>query len=537
MKTAVGLDRRSVLGAGVAGLGALSAGTALGATTGPVATTAYGRVQGYEDGPIKVFKNIPYGAPTGGANRWLPAKPPAAWSGVRQAVRQGDMCPQVRVPGVLLAEEAAMGQHGPASEDCLNLNVYTPAVGPNSGKRPVMVWYHGGAFANGSGGATSYDGRNLCEKNDVVLVTVTHRLNLFGFLDLEPFLGPAYADSANVGILDCVAALRWVRANISAFGGDPDEVTIFGQSGGASKVSTMMGMPAARGLFKRAIAESASAVRSGTKEAAARQAGAVLDALGTKNAAELQALPVERLLDALASTRFQPTPVVDGRNLPAHVFDPVASPLSAEVPLMMGTTETEITFITSTPLDPIDEAELRRRVMQTFRSDDADADRLIQLFRSRYPGRDNAYLFQLIGSQASGFQEGVTTQAERKAAQGGAPVFVYYFTHTVPARGGKLHAPHTGEIPYVFDSLAHSEPLIGAVTPREQALADKVSATWVAFARSGDPNNPRIPRWPAYDARTRSTMIIDDEFQVRDDPLRETRTAIAELKSKYASAG
>jgi para-nitrobenzyl esterase len=530
------LNRRNVL---LAATGAFCApgGQTAEAADGPIARTRAGRVQGYLDGPIKVFKNVPYGAPTGGANRWLAARPPIPWNGIRQATSQGDMCPQMHAPGTPMAEEAAMSQAGPMSEDCLNINVYTPAVGPNSGKRPVMVWHHGGAFANGSGGATSYDGRNLAEKQDVVLVTVTPRLNVFGFLYLEELFGPAYADSGNIGILDCVAALRWVRDNISGFGGDPNEVTIFGQSGGAAKVSTMMGMPAARGLFRRVIAESSSAVRSGSRTDAARQARAVVEASGAKTVADLQGFPADRLIAAMTKVGFQAGPIVDGRNLPAHVFDPMATPISADIPLLTGTNETEITFLPGTPLDALEDAALHMRVKALFRCADHDADRLIELFRTRYPSRDNTYLFQLIGSQASSFQEGVTLEAERKADQGGAPVYVYYFTHTIPARHGTLRSPHTGEIPYVFDSLAHAAPLVGPVTAREQLLADRISASWAAFARTGDPNHPGIPPWPAYDTRARSTMVIDDEFKIVGDPLRTTRIAISELKQKLLSGG
>ena len=524
-----GMDRRSVIAAAA---GVLCTPMAHAASAEPIARTRQGLVQGYRDGPIKVFKNIPYGAPTGGANRWLASKPPASWSGIRLAVEQGGMCPQIRLPGAQMQENAAMGQNGPLTEDCLNLNVYTPAVGPRSGKRPVMVWYHGGQYVNGSGGASCYDGANMARKQDVVIVTVTHRLNIFGFLYLEDIFGPFFADSGNVGILDCIAALRWVRDNIAEFGGDPNLVTTFGQSGGGGKVSTMMGMPAAKGLFKRAISQSSAAVRSLTRDVAIRQAKQVVDMLGAKTAADMQAISADRLLEAMTAVRFQSGPMVDGKNLPDHVFDPKASPLQADIPMLMGNTETEITFVNGTPLDPIDDADLQSRVKALFRSSDMDADQIIKLFRGRYPGRDNTYLFQLIGSQASNFQTSTYTQVERKSEQGGAPIWYYYFTHNVPARGGRLHAPHTGEIPYLFDSLARSEPMVGPITPREAEVADTMSTTWATFARTGNPNNPKIPLWPPFDTRRRATLIIDNQCKVVDDPIGPTRAAIAAIQAK-----
>jgi para-nitrobenzyl esterase len=286
-QTRLGLDRRAAVAGAAAAVGTLSAPIRAAAAESdrrPIAATAYGRVRGYVDGPVKVFKNVPYGASTGGQNRWLPAKPPIPWRGIRDTVAAGPMSPQNR--GAPLAEEQAMSQTGPMSEDCLNLNITTPAVGPNSGKRPVIVWHHGGGFAAGSGNATSYDGRNIVEKNDIVLVTVTHRLNVFGFLYLAELFGPAYADSGNVGILDCAAALKWVHDNIAQFGGDPANVTIAGQSGGGSKVATLMAMPAARGLFHRAIGQSGGSLRAAAKQDAAGGAKRLVNALGVKTIAE-----------------------------------------------------------------------------------------------------------------------------------------------------------------------------------------------------------------------------------------------------------
>ena len=526
-----GVNRRDLVGAGAAGvLLAASGSAAAKARKAPVAQTAAGRIRGLNNGPVKVFRGVPYGASTAGANRWLPAKPPAPWSGIRDATAYGQQCPQTW--GAPLPEEQAQLYTGPMGEDCLTLNIYTPAL--DGGRRPVMVWYHGGGFSSGSGNAATYDGSNLARKHGVVVVSVTHRLNVFGHLYLGDLFGADYADSGNVGVLDCVAALAWVRDNIAHFGGDPHLVTAFGQSGGGGKVSTMMGMPPAKGLFHRAIVESGQAVRSGARERAAQAAKALIDNLGVKTLAEMQAVPSDRLLAAVDKTGFPSSPIVDGRSLPAHAFTPSASPLSVDVPLLTGSTETELVFFPTTPIDPIDDATFKKDVLQGTRLPPADADRLIGAYRAKYPGRDNTYLLQMLLSDWT-FGDPVLTQADRKAAQGGAPVYVYYFAKHTPVRGGKLRAPHTLDVPYVFDNLTYGAPIVGPKTPAQQAFADKVSGAWVAFARTGSPAVPGGPAWKPYDERARSTMVIDDVFALRDDPLHETRQLIVELKAKGAA--
>ncbi|MEO6340825.1 MAG: carboxylesterase family protein, partial [Caulobacteraceae bacterium] len=345
-----GVHRRSVIAAGAAGAAAMSGVANAASAAAPVADTTAGKIRGYANGRIKVFKGVPYGQPTGGANRWLPAKAPIAWKGVRDATKQGDKCPQNE--GAPMEEEAVQLGKETMSEDCLNLDVWTPAVGAGSGKRPVMVWYHGGGFSSGSGGGLRYDGVNLCTKKDIVLVVVTHRLNVFGFLNLASLYGPAYADSGNVGIMDCVSALKWVHDNIANFGGDPGNVTIFGESGGAGKVSTMMAMPSAKGLFHKAIAQSGASLRAGAPDHAATAAKAVVDALGVKTLAELQSVPQAKLVQVMNSTRLATSPILDGRSVPRHPFDPGAPDVSADVPFLMGSNSTEVTFFADTPLDP-----------------------------------------------------------------------------------------------------------------------------------------------------------------------------------------
>ena len=524
------IGRRLFLGTSAA-LIASTAFAATGSGAAPVAETAAGRVRGYHDGAIKVFKGIPYGAPTGGANRWMPPRKPASWSGVREATAFGDRSPQASGPAAFMVEEAVMLGYETMSEDCLNLNVWTPAVGPASGKRPVMVWFHGGGFAGGSGSAKTYDGTRLATKHDVVVVTVNHRLNGFGFLYLGG-LNPAFADSGNAGMLDLVAALQWVHDNISHFGGDPSRVMIFGQSGGGGKVSTMMGVAPGKGLFHRAAAQSGSALRQATQEEATAAASSVLKQLNlsANQVAELQAVPQHRLLAALAAARANMRPVVDGRTLPAHPFDPQGSALSADVPFIMGSVETEVTFQQTYQLDPIDDARLHEMVKDTIRARaDADVDRLIGLYRAQYPGRDNTYLLQTLASDW-GTGDTMATQATRKAAQGAAPAYLYHFEKGTPVHNGKLHVPHTMEIAYVFDNLARGAAITGGVTPDRQAVADKMSALWTSFARTGTPSAPGVA-WKPFNTQTRNILVASDTVRAVDDPRRTIRTAIADLKA------
>ncbi len=333
---------------------------------------------------------------------------------------------------------------------------------PGSGdgkKRPVMVWCHGGGFTGGSGGNVRYDGAMLAKKHDVVLVTVNHRLNAFGFLYLAKLGGEKYADSGNVGMLDIVAALNWVRDNIAAFGGDPGNVTIFGQSGGGSKVTTAMAMPQAKGRFHRVIAQSGVSLKAITpdegSEIAAKIMTSVGPAAGSGRSIAADAFPADHRgdgPDGSGGQRFGP--VLDGRNLVSGngAFDPVAPSLSANVPMILGTTLTEITFINSTPLDPIDDATLRADLKRGLRVDDAETEKLIAFYKQDFPQADNMRLFQLIATD-NWLTANVALVAERKADLGKAPAYVYHFEKPTPVRDGKLGVPHTLEISYVFDNL------------------------------------------------------------------------------------
>jgi para-nitrobenzyl esterase len=524
-------DRRSLLACGGIGVVALATHRARAQGLpgpGSIVETTAGKVAGAATGPVRIFKGIPYGAPTGGANRFMPPQKPAPWSGVREATQVGPRCPQPPTPG-LMPEEAIDLDYGPMSEDCLYLNVWTAALDA-AAKRPVMVWFHGGGYAVGSGGSVRYDGSNLARKREVVVVTVNHRLNAFGFLDLSGIGGARFADSGNAGMLDIVAALEWVRDNIANFGGDPGNVTVFGESGGGGKVSTLMAMPAAKGLFHRAIAESGVALRGMTADAAAAAARALLDQLGAGALDRIQEMPFEQILAALQAARppLGFGPVVGGHALPRHPFDPEAPEISAGVPMLLGSNLTERTFFPDTPLDPIDDAALLGHVKRYTGLGDAEASRLIAAYRKNRGDADNTFVYQLLSADWW-MTANVTTQAERKAKLGGAPAYVYHFEKRTPVRDGKLKVPHTLEIAYAFDNIDLSAAVTGTGADK-QALADKMSGMWTAFARTGDPSIPGL-KWEPYSAERRAVMILDDDPRLALDPYREERLAISAVRS------
>lgn len=549
------MDRRSLLIGLSGGIVAAAADTAVGqsgasspaggstsaqasgaSASGPVAQTAAGKVRGYMNGTVSVFKGIPYAASTAGANRFGPPRKREPWSGIREATQLGDKAPQNSSPG-LLPEEAVSLSNEPMSEDCLHLNVWTAGL-RDGRRRPVMVWFHGGGYSSGSGGNTRYEGSHLATRQGIVLVTVNHRLNVFGHLFLADIAGDAFADSGNLGMLDIVAALQWIHDNITEFGGDPGNVTVFGESGGGGKVSTLMAMPAAAGLFHRVIAQSGVAIQQTPRDAATNVAKAVLTQLGIQPsdaAAKLRSVPQANLLAAISTMKPPPrfTPVVDGRSLPRHPFDPTAPDVSENVPLLLGSNETEVTFFGDTPLDPIDEATLKERVKRFTRVDDAEADKLIALYRKSRPKISTEHLYQIIASDYW-MTADVATQAERKAAAGKAPVYLYYFDWETPVRGGKLRSVHSLEIPFVFDNLHLAEPLVGKGTDLAP-LATTISSAWARFAHTGDPNGKGLPNWPAFSDKTRSVMILNKTPRAVNDPRREERLAIAAIKAKQSA--
>ena len=485
-----------------------------GAAQGGIAKTTSGPIRGIVVDRINSFYGVPYGATTAGEARFMAPRKPQPWTSVRECVEYGPRSPQG--PSGLIPEVAAVDRREPAGEDCLRLNVWTPALG--SGRRPVMVWLHGGGYSQASGSFIIYNGANLARRRDVVVVTLNHRLNLFGYLYLGEVGGEKYADSGNAGMLDIVQALEWVRDNIAAFGGDPGNVTIFGQSGGGGKVCTLMGMPAAKGLFHKAVAQSGSNVAGTPRANATRDAQTFLERLNLKpnQVAELHKLPAEQLLGAIRGLNF--SPVVDGTSLPSGPFDPVASPLSASVPLLCGSNETEVAWTRGAVIDEIDEAVLKAQVRQDVRGvSDSEADRLIAAYRKGRPGISNVDIHLMLASDSS-VRSGMLTVTERKADAKQAPAYMYYFTWRSPVHDGKLKAYHTLDIPFVFENVDLATAMTGGRQER-YALQDRMSAAWTSFARTGNPNvKGLLPEWPAFDTATRATMILDNECRVVNDP-------------------
>ena len=527
------MNRRAFLWSASAGV--FSAGTLRAQDSRFVtAQTSYGSVRGIDNQGIKTFKGIPYGASTAGKNRFMPPTDPVKWTGVRDALEFGFSAPQRDPNAQAAAGLGVAAQNLPhEGEDCLVLNVWTPAV--NDGrKRPVMFWCHGGGFATGSGSSPDTDGTNLARRGDAVVVSINHRLNVLGFANFSEFSSD-FAASGDAGMLDIVHALKWVRTNIAEFGGDPNTVMIFGQSGGGRKVETLLAMPSAKGLFHRATIESGAAVKVVDRDAAIRNADQLLAKLGIarSNVHEVQKLPVERIMAAYFAVirdargvdqsvgGFSPT--VDGKILPQHPFHPAASSVSADVPVMIGCTRTEMTlFSTNDPTAfSLDENGLRNRVKELAGDQSQD---LIGLYRKLNPGATASDIYFLI---ASDYRYGAPTMkiAERRAALGKAPVYVYYFTWETPVQGGRLKSPHTIEIPFAFDNVKISARLTGGGT-EAMALADRVSDAWIAFARKGNPNTPKLPTWPAFNVKDYPVMVINNTSKVVNDPLREQRTAI-----------
>ena len=484
--------------------------------SGATVETTAGRVRGAIRAGVHVFKGVRYGAPTGGRNRFMPPVAPTPWTGVRDALEYGAAAPQSR-------------SHPVSSEDCLFLNVWTPGLG-DGGRRPVMVWLHGGGFSSGSGSSPTYDGVNLCAKGDVVVVTINHRLNIFGSAYLAELAGDEFAGSGCAGMLDIVGALEWVRDNIERFGGDPGRVTVFGESGGGRKVSTLLAMPAGKGLFHRAIIQSGAVLRVRNPSDATREAELLLGKLGLRanQARDLQMVPTERLFAAFteASRDCEPeefvvgmtasTPVLDGLAIPVHPFDPAAAEVSRDVPVIVGYNRTEETLWWQNREMPLDmtETDLRERIAARLRSD-ADAPRVVAAYRDAYPDARPWDLYILI---CTDHPRGLYARelARRKTAQGGAPAWLYRFDWDM---GGELKTPHALEIRFVFDNVDHTETRLFDLpgSPDARALAGRMSAAWMAFARVGNPDTPNLPHWPVYSADTRHAMIFDNESRIATD--------------------
>jgi len=507
-----------------------------------VATTA-GKVRGFTRNGVFVFKGIPYGDTTGGANRFLPPKPVKPWTDVKPALAWGPVSPHGPRAGWVNQEEQFLygWDDGFEGEDMLRVNVWSPGVGDGR-KRPVLVWIHGGGYASGSSQELRpYDGERLAREHDVVLVSMNHRLNVLGFLDLSSFGGERYASSGNVGMLDLVQSLEWVRDNVAAFGGDPENVTIFGQSGGGGKVTTLMAMPAAKGLFHKAVALSGSLFSFGTPDGATKLAAGVLAelAIGRDQLDKLQSVPASQLVTAafaaqqkvlpfafpkLGATSLELgwQPLVDGKVLPTRPFDPAAPAESANVPFLVGSTFHEFSpGINNPQAHRLDWAGLSKALQPRL---DQRTDAVIAEYRRVFPGAKPFEILGIVGADL--FRRGAVLQAERKAAQGGAPAYLYWFGWKTPVLDGRPLAFHCQDLAMWFDNIDLCVQQTGGGADA-RALASKMSNALVAFARTGNPNHSGIPRWPAYSASAPANLILDTRVEVRNAPDGAARKLIA----------
>ena len=492
-----------------------------------VTDTESGKVRGFIQNGIYTYKGIPYAT----AERFMPAKKVEPWDGVRSSTMYGPVAPLMTPTTQVQDEPEFVFDHdwGYTNEDCLRINVWTPSIDDNK-KRPVLFWIHGGGFTAGSSQELpSYDGENLSAKGDVVVVSINHRLNILGFLDLSAY-GDKYKESANNSMLDIVAALDWVKTNISNFGGDPNNVTIFGQSGGGAKVNTLMAMPRAQGLFHKAINQSGSFRGNLSKKETTRAIAAeVLNqlSLSANQVDSLQNIPFDELSAAgtaalqVVSEQMRKageTPVgfglnwgpsVDGNVLPYDVMSEEAFKLSKNVPLMVGTTKNEFTPFMNGRFFKASEEKVMEHIKKTYKD---KAEAYVAAVKKAYP--NDTRPSDLLDIDTT-FRPGAVFQANKKSSlDNGAPVYMYLFTWQSPVFDGKYKALHCMELPFVFDNIELANQMTGG-GQKAQVLADKMSSAWINFAKSANPNHDGLPQWPQYSQDNTSTMFFDNTCEVK----------------------
>jgi para-nitrobenzyl esterase len=526
-------DRRTLLRySGIAAASmVLREGFALGQDAPVTATTNAGKVSGQVENGIHVFRGIPYGEDTR-KTRFKAPLPVAAWNGVKECVEWSTRAPQMVGErtgrgAAATGEPERTGFHlppdkGPQSEDCLHVNVWTPRLRDGK-KRPVLFYIHGGAYNSGTVNCDLYDGNRLCHRGDVVVVTVNHRLNAFGYMYLGDLGGKEYADSGNAGMLDIILALKWVQQNIAEFGGDASRVLIFGQSGGGAKCATLMAMPAAKGLFHRVLTMSGQQVTAKPTVIATEVTKDVLDELGVKydQLDALKTLPMEKIQEAArVSTAW--LPVRDGGALPRDPFDPDAPEISAGVPMILANTHDETVTSAAGPTGALT-WEQAPQALKTSVGQYLGAytpEEIIRRYREIYPEKDAAHV---VVAAAVAFRAwpGQVIEADRRAAdaRSQAHTWVYRMDWKVPFPGH--WAIHTIDLPFVFDNVALAPGMCGATAEDQaaaQPLATRMSEMLIAFARTGNPNCKKVPHWPSYDLKERNTMIFDNETRVERDP-------------------
>ncbi len=501
---------------------------------GQTVSTRHGRVRCLMREGVQQFWGVPYGAPTDGENRFMPPKAPTAWSGVKDVFQIGNRCyqgPNAFEPSPVVL---AMNRQEQEGEDCLNLNVFTPA--PDSNSRPVMVWMHGGGHRYGSGNYLMYDGTLLAKKEDVVVVSVSHRLNIFGYMHLADIGGEKWSQSTNMGTQDLVAALQWVQDNIAEFGGDPDRVTIFGQSGGGGKTSSLMAVPAASGLFHRAIAQSGSSIRGMTSDDANEGVSRYLSKLGinANQLDRLQALTPQQIQDAFYGdpelNRFPMGPVVDGNFIPRHPWDPSAPAYSADVPFMAGSVETEYGWVGPPPYELSDTDMLDLFRNRISNGNEQQARDLISLYQDKFPDRRNRMLW-LTAESDNSRRWNAQYLNEMKYQQGSAPSYLYLFDWHSPVHDNRMGSYHTLEIPFIFNNVDVAASMTGADSYRYE-LAHVMSAAWAAFARNGDPNHADMPTWAPFTTENYPTMMFGEDVRAVNDPNRDERLALAAIREQ-----